>query len=120
MSGQRSAKSVIEDHWRLGREGTAEEDLQRNFSTDLVILTRDGVHRGHAGILRLAERLRGEVPNMRIEYTTKLIEGEVGFLEWTAMGDGARIEDGADSYVVRDGRIAVQTIHYTVVKDQES
>lgn len=33
-------------------------------------------------------------------------------LEWAA-GDHVEIHDGADSYLVRDGRIAVQTIHYS-------
>lgn len=116
MTHHRSAKEVLEDHLRLGREGTAEEDLPRNFSPELVVLARDGVHRGHEGLRRLAERLRREVPNMRIAYKTKVIEGEVGFLEWTARGDGAQIEDGADSYVIRSGLIVAQTIHYTVSK----
>lgn len=119
MSEQRAAQDVLEDHLRLGQEGTAEEDLPRNFATDVVVLTRDGVHRGHGGLRRLAERLRREVPNMRIAYKTKVIEGEFGFLEWTAEGDGAWIEDGADSYVVRDKLIVAQTIHYTV-KDQQN
>lgn len=119
MNEHRSARKVLEDHLRLGREGTAEEDIPRNFSPDLVVLTRDGVHRGHEGLLRLAERLRSEVPNMRITYKTKVIEGEFGFLEWTAEGDGARIEDGADSYVIREGLIVAQTIHYTVLKLDE-
>lgn len=40
---------------------------------------------------------------------------DVGFLEWTARAaDGSRVEDGADSFVIRDGRIRAQTIHYTV------
>ena len=34
--------------------------------------------------------------------------------EWTADGPTARVRDGADSFVIRDGRIVVQTIHYTV------
>lgn len=118
MSEKRTARDVIEDHLYLGQEGTAEEDLQRNFSTEVIVLTRDGVHHGHEGLLRLAERLRREVPNMRITYKSKVIHGEFGFLEWTAEGDGARIEDGADSYVVRNGLIVAQTIHYTVLKDQ--
>lgn len=41
-------------------------------------------------------------------------QGEVGFLEWTAEADGGRVDDGADSYVIRNGRIVAQTIHYTV------
>jgi len=44
-----------------------------------------------------------------------LVEGELGFLEWSARGSGAEVEDGADSYLIRDGRIVAQTIHYTVI-----
>ena len=36
------------------------------------------------------------------------------FLEWTASGPTARVRDGADSFVIRDGQIVVETIHYTV------
>ena len=40
----------------------------------------------------------------------------MGFLEWTGEADnGARVEDGADSYLIRDGRIHAMTIHYTVL-----
>ncbi|WP_233416961.1 hypothetical protein [Halovulum marinum] len=63
-------------------------------------------------------RLHSRLP--RLHCRLRNLRGLLHWWRWTAMGDGARIEDGADSYVVRDGRIAVQTIHYTVVKDQES
>ena len=33
---------------------------------------------------------------------------------------GTALLDGADSYVVRDGRIAAQTIHYRVERDGPS
>jgi hypothetical protein len=45
---------------------------------------------------------------------TRLVHGPVGFLKWTAESPTARITDGADSYVVRDGLIVAHTIHYTV------
>ncbi len=48
------------------------------------------------------------------EYRTRLVEGEVAFLEWAARTDNAGAEDGVDSFVIRDGRIVAQTIHYTV------
>lgn len=64
---------------------------------------------------QLARLLREQLPNMRFQYRTVLVEGEVGFLEWTADADGAKVEDGADSYVIHDGRIVAQTIHYTVI-----
>ena len=38
------------------------------------------------------------------------------FLEWTGeVVNGARVEDGANSYPIRDGRIHAMTIHYTVL-----
>lgn len=38
----------------------------------------------------------------------------MAFLEWSAMSPHAKVTDGADSYLIRNGRIIVQTIHYTV------
>lgn len=38
----------------------------------------------------------------------------MGFLEWTGHSAVAQIDDGTDSYLIRGGRIVVQTIHYTV------
>lgn len=40
--------------------------------------------------------------------------GRFAFLEWTATETGAKVEDGADSFVIEDGKIVAQTIHYTV------
>ncbi len=38
----------------------------------------------------------------------------MAFLEWTPRSDSAKLEDGADFFCIRDGRIVAQTIHYTV------
>jgi len=44
------------------------------------------------------------------------VAGEIALLEWTASTpSGARVQDGADSFVIRGGRIQAQTIHYTVL-----
>ena len=110
----RSARAVFEDHLRVSTEGSVEEDLARNYAPDLIVLTGRGVFRGHDGLRQLAGWLRHELPHCTYEYYTQLVEGDVAFLEWTARADGARVDDGADSYVIRNGRIVVQTIHYTV------
>ena len=110
----RTPGAVFENHLRVSTEGSVEEDLLWNYAPDLVVLTGHGVYRGHDGLRQLAELLRRELPNCTYEYHTRLVEGDVAFLEWTARADGARVDDGADSYVIRNGRIVVQTIHYTV------
>ena len=112
---KRSAKEVLDDHLRESQGESVEEDRARNYVEDLVVLTGRGVYRGHDGLQQLARRLREEIPNARFEYRTRLVEGELAFLEWEARGDGAQVQDGADSYLIRDGRIVAQTIHYTVI-----
>ncbi len=91
-----------------------DDDLARNYAEDVVVLTGRGIFRGHDGVRHLARLLPDELPNCTFEYRTRLVEGEVAFLEWTARADGARVDDGADSFLIRGGRIVAQTIHYTV------
>lgn len=114
MIQHRSPQEVLDDHLRESQDGSIENDLARNYSEDLVILTGRGVYRGHAGLRQLAGFLRNELPEGRFEYRTRLVEGEVGFLEWSGYPAVAQVDDGADSYLIRDGPIVVQTIHYTV------
>ena len=54
------------------------------------------------------------MPDARLAYLPKQVHGEMAFLEWQAESEGARVLDGTDSYLIRDGRIRVQTIHYTL------
>mgnify|MGYP005748618181 FL=1 len=110
----RKPKEILDDHLYLSKHGTVDEDLERNFSEDLVLLTTFGVFKGHKGMKLLAKRLREELPSMTFKYKNILVEGEVAFLEWSADSESTYVEDGADSYVIRDGKIVAQTIHYTL------
>lgn len=114
MTDHRSARDVIEDHLERSRSGSVDEDLARNYAPAVTCFIRDGIHRGHDGLRQLAQRLAEELPDATFEYTTVLVDGDVGFLEWTATSEQAEVRDGADSYVVQDGRIVAQTIHYTI------
>lgn len=117
----RSARAVLDDHLRESMCGSVEVDLARNYAEDVVILARRGVFHGHDGMRQLNRILMTELPGAIFDYRTTLVEGEVGFLEWTARSaDGrATVRDGADSYVIRRGRIVAQTIHYTVERAQQ-
>jgi pimeloyl-ACP methyl ester carboxylesterase len=110
----RSAQEVFEDHLRQGESGSIEADLKRNYAEDVLLLCTRGVFRGHDGLRQMQKLLSEEAPGARFSYRTKLLEGEVGFLEWTGESDDVVIRDGADSYVIRDGKIVAQTVHYSV------
>lgn len=116
MSSQRSARQVLDDHLALAAKWDFDTDLARNFSPDIVLLTGYGLFRGLDGVRAKARLLGEQLPGGRWNYRTIMAEGEMGFLEWTATADnGASVEDGADSYLIRDGRILAMTIHYTVL-----
>jgi hypothetical protein len=116
MDSHRSAREVLDDHLQLAASWDLETDLARNFSEDIVLLTGYGIFRGIEGLRQKAQLLAEQLPGGRWTYRTVMAEGELGFLEWTAEADnGARVEDGADSYLIREGRIRAMTIHYTVL-----
>lgn len=110
----RRAEEVVRDHLWQSSHGSIDQDLRRNYSEKLVLLTGRGTFRGHEGLRQLNASLNRELPGARFDYRTLLAEGEIAFVEWTARTEDARVTDGADSYLVRDGRIIAQTIHYTV------
>jgi hypothetical protein len=89
-TSSRSAQEVFEDHLRQGEHGSVEDDLARNYAEDVVVLCSRGVYRGHEGVRHMAQILRDELPDATFEYRTRLVEGEVAFLEWTARSENAR------------------------------
>ena len=110
----RSTREVLEDHLCSRTNKDLERDLALNYAPDVVMLTGSGVFRGHEGVRESGRLLRERPPEGTFTYRTTLHDGETAFLEWSAEADGARVDDGADSFLIRDGRIVVQTIHYTV------
>jgi hypothetical protein len=110
----RSPEAVFDDHLRLAAEHRFDEDIERNVAPDAVILDRRGIFHGREGALELAQLLEEELPDAPYVYTTRLVAGRIAFLEWTAEAAETRVRDGADSFVIEDGWIVAQTIHYTV------
>ncbi len=119
----RPAQEVLDDHLNLaenwggevGFERGLEEDIRRNLSEAIVILINRGTFHGHEGVRQLAHMLWQLLPEHRsFQYTYRAVEGRMAFLEWAYEDDNVRVRDGADSYLIEDGEIVAQTIHYTV------
>jgi hypothetical protein len=110
----RSAAEVFEEHLHLSSEHRFEEDIERNTSPQIVVLERRGIFRGREGVKELARLLQQELPDAPYVYAKRLVEGRIAFLEWTAETTHARVRDGADSFLIEDGWVVAQTIHYTV------
>lgn len=111
---RRTAEEVFDDHLELAGQHRFDEDIDRNVAPDCVILERRGVFHGREGARHLARLLAEELPGAPYVYTNRLVAGRVAFLEWTAEAAETRVRDGADSFLIEDGWIVAQTIHYTV------
>jgi hypothetical protein len=125
--GTRAPQEVLDDHLNLaenwggegGFERILEEDIRRNVSEEIVILINRGTFHGHEGVRQLAYMLGEELPEHRsFEYTYRAVEGRMAFLEWAYEDEDVRVRDGADSYLIENGKIVAQTIHYKVEQKQ--
>ena len=117
----RSTREVFDDHLKLAQQGRFDEDITRNFSEDCVVLTHRGTFRGHDGLCQLAAMLEQEIPGAEYGYINCLVEGRFALLEWTADCGAVAVHDGADSFVVENGKVIAQTIHYTLsVRDSQA
>lgn len=110
----RSTQEVFDDHvTRLIARDRA-TDLVRNYAEDAVLLTSVGTFRGRRGANYIDEWIHCGVPWATIEVGTRLVAGEMTFLEWGAHGAHSEIWGGANSYLIREGQILVQTIHFLI------
>jgi len=84
-----------------------------NDAPDLLLLTCTGVLRGYEGARRshkvLMESLQMRVLNASINRRSRIC-----FLEWRAISSSVEVGKGVDSFVIGDGKICFQNIHYKV------
>lgn len=90
------------------------DGIVADYSDDAVFITPSGTKRGKAGVREAFVQLLADVPDAQWSLPTRIHEGDVLFLEWTAVSAATRVDDGIDTFVFRDGEIRAQTVRYTV------
>lgn len=110
---RRSTEQVGDDHLRCRAAEDLEGDLKRNYAPDVVILCSKKAGEGHEFVREVYGILRDHVPD-HYEFPVKHINGPYAFIEWRAREPGRSVEDGADSFVVKDGKIVFQSVHHTL------
>lgn len=107
----RSPRAVLEDHVRRCQAGDLEGDLAANYDPDVVLLAANGAHRGHDGLRALEAVLPRYLRPGPYDHHHLEVSEAFGLLTWSARRGGTVLYDGADSFVVRSGRIIAQVIH---------
>ena len=92
----------------------AERDLDgimSDYAPDAVLFTPDGLLRGPVAIRPLFVAMLAEFgqPGATFALQRAYVDGDHAFITWTAVTADNVYELGTDTFVVRDGRIAVQS-----------
>jgi hypothetical protein len=112
----RSTTEVLHDHLVKRLEGRVDDDIEANYADDVVLLGGSGDYRGRSGIRESADELARLLPDVGFEYEQTVLAGPYAYLEWAARRDGRLAALGADSFVIEQGRIVMQTVHFRVVE----
>jgi len=107
MSADKTIDEILAHHGA----SMAKRDLDAvmsDYAADAVLIDPMGVSRGAAAIRRAFQGLLGS--GVPLDPPTRVVTcGEVAYLEWKpAAGKPGRL--GAETLIVRDGRIVLQTV----------
>ena len=109
-SSSEVTEQVLDHH--LAAFGSLDMDaILADYTDDSTILTPGGAVKGLAEIRTAFEGLFAEFgkPGTTFEMQQKIIEGNVAYIVWHAETADNVYELGTDTFVVRDGKIAVQS-----------
>lgn len=110
-AGDAETKAIVEHH--LAAFGAADMNAVMSDYTDAsVIVTQNGELRGTAAIQGLFGALFAEFAKPGASFDLKLLStaDNVGYIVWSAETADNVYELGTDTYVIKDGKIAVQTL----------
>ncbi|HEY7742113.1 MAG TPA: nuclear transport factor 2 family protein [Burkholderiales bacterium] len=106
----RSTRDVIDSHLRSFGERSLDGILS-DYAPDAVLFTPQGPLRGIEAIKPLFQAMLAEFgkPGARFSLNQLSVEGDHAYIVWAAETADNVYELGTDTFVVRDGRIAVQS-----------
>jgi ketosteroid isomerase-like protein len=112
----RSTHAVIDNHLKCFGDRDL-EGILGDYAPEAVLFTPDGPLRGKDAIRPLFQALLAEFGRPGAAFTLKhlSVEGEGAYLLWTAETADNRYELATDTFVVRDGRIALQSFAARIV-----
>ena len=110
---------VLDDH--LADFGKGDLDaIVANYTSDAVIMVPGAVFTGHDKIRGMFTGLIKEfgAPGVKFKMVTKEANGKMALIIWEADTGKAVYDLGTDTFIMRDGKIALQTVVVKATKKQ--
>jgi ketosteroid isomerase-like protein len=106
-----STEEVLARHWRDFQAGDVESIL-KDYAPDAMVITPNGTRKGVAEIRAAFTTMFTEIMPAKTS-TSKLekevVEGELAFIVWSGSSGTHRIPFATDTFLVRGGKIVMQT-----------
>lgn len=116
-STSEQTEQVLEHHLHAFDSGDVDAILS-DYAPDAVLLTPEGPKQGHEQIRPVLEWLLNNVfvPDCHFQMIQQLVEGEIAYIVWAAESPEYRVPLASDTYLVRGGKIILQTFVAKVEK----
>lgn len=111
----RTTKEVLERHYKAFRKGI--DAIIEDYAEDAVLMTPDGMHKGHAAIKKFfAAELAGFPDGFWVSLKTLPLDmdGDFAHFLWQAK---PWYPQAADASAIRDGKIVFQTTSVLIEKN---
>ena len=114
----RTPQEIFEHHATVLIAGDI-EGIVSDYADDALFITSRGVMRGKDGVREAFTSLLAEVPDAEWDVPVQVFEDDILFIQWSAVSEKARIRDGVDTFVFRDGLIQAQTVRYALTPNDQ-
>jgi ketosteroid isomerase-like protein len=109
----RTPREIFQHHAEALMAGNVEE-IVADYADDAVFITPQGVLRGKDGVRQAFTTLLADLPDAQWDVPLQIFEGDVLFIEWSAVSAKTKAMDGIDTFVFGGDSIRVQTVRYTL------
>jgi ketosteroid isomerase-like protein len=109
----RTPQEVMSHHAPALSAGDLDE-IVADFADDAVMITPAGPKYGKDGVREAFTQLLADLPQASWHLKKQITADDLVLLEWTADAARSRADDGVDTFLIRDGLIRAQTVHYTL------
>jgi SnoaL-like domain len=110
----RTPKEIFTAHvTALGNENV--DAILANRNEDSVLITAERTYKGRTEIGAFFRRLLAELPKATWGLHAEIYQQNVLYIEWSAKSAKNNVGDGVDTFVFKDGLIAMQTARCSLV-----
>lgn len=109
---EKSETEAVLDHHLAAFGNLDLEEILADYTDESIMITPNGVVRGIAELTPVFEGFFEEFgkPGMSFELHTKIVEGEIAYIIWSAETADNVYEFATDTFFVQDGKIMRQTL----------